>query len=90
VPECTEVVRGWYLRDEGYSESGSVGGKFTYLPSRETLEMTTYYSRSVAVDQMRFISPDLRTRTIFTYKYPEPGEVPSQITLVGFGMERRD
>jgi hypothetical protein len=89
VPETAETVRGWYLRDEGYSESGAIAGKFTYLPSRSTLEMTTYYSRSVAVDQMRFVSPDLRVRTIVTYQRPGAGIVPTEINLIGFGMERR-
>jgi hypothetical protein len=89
VPNAEEVIRGYYLRDEGYSESGAIAGRFTYLPSRQTLEMTTYYNRSVALDQMRFVAPDLRMRTIITYKRPELGEVPTIIDLVGFGAERR-
>ncbi len=90
LPATDEVIRGFYLRDEGYSESGAITGRFTYLPSRQTLEMTTYYSRSVAVDQMRLMSPQLRLRTIVTYQRPAPGVVPSVISLVGFGMERRE
>jgi hypothetical protein len=89
VPNTAELVRGYYLRDEGYSESGAITGKFTYLPSRSTLEMTTYYSRSVAVDQMRFLSHDLRMRTIVTYQRPPAGESPQIVTLVGFGLEKR-
>jgi hypothetical protein len=89
VPDAEEVIKGYYLRDEGYSESGAIGGRFTYLPSRQTLEMTTYYNRSVALDQMRFVAPDLRMRTIITYKRPEAGEAPTLIDLVGFGVERR-
>jgi hypothetical protein len=85
-----EVISGFYLRDQGYSESGAITGRFTYLPSRETLEMTTYYSRSVAVDQIRLLSTDLRMRTIVTYQRPGAGEVPSEVTLVGFGLERRE
>jgi hypothetical protein len=90
LPSTEEVIKGFYLRDEGYSESGAITGRFTYLPSRQTLEMTTYYSKSVAVDQMRLMSPQLRLRTIVTYQRPEPGVTPSVINLVGFGMERRE
>jgi len=89
VPESEEVIRGFYLRDEGYSETGAVAGRFTYLPSRQTLEMTTYYRRSAAVDQMRLVAPDLRLRTILTYQRPESGGIPTVINLAGFGVERR-
>ncbi len=85
----TEVIRGLYLRDEGYSETGAITGRFTYLPSRQTLELVTYYSRSVAVDQLRLISPTTRLRTIVTYQRPQPGEVPTAIDLVGFGLEQK-
>jgi hypothetical protein len=90
LPDTSEAIAGFYLRDEGYSESGAISGRFTYLPSRHSLEMTTYYSRSVAVDQMRIVSPLLRMRTIVTYQRPEPGAVPTIINLVGFGLERRE
>ena len=89
VPATQEVIEGFYLRDEGYSEGGAVASRFTYLPSRQTLEMTTYYRGSVAVDQMRLVAPDLRIRTIITYQRPESGEAPTVIDLVGFGVERR-
>jgi hypothetical protein len=89
IPATDEVIRGFYLRDEGYSESGAIKSRFTYLPSRQTLEMTTYYSRTVAVDQMRFVAPDLRIRTIVTYQRPPAGVVPTVINLIGFGMERK-
>jgi hypothetical protein len=89
VSPTEEVIQGFYLRDEGYSEAGAVAGRFTYLPTRQTLEMTTQYRRSVAVDQMRLVAPDLRLRTIITYQLPESGEVPTVIDLVGFGVERR-
>jgi CpeS-like protein len=90
LPDTAEMLQGFYLRDEGYSESGAITGRFTYLPSRQALEMTTYYSRSVAVDQIRLMSPRLRLRTIVTYQRPAAGVVPSIISLVGFGMERRE
>ncbi len=89
VPSAPEVIQGYYLRDEGYSEPGALKSRFTYLPSRHTLEMTSYYRRSVAIDQMRLVAPDLRLRTIITYKRPETGEVPTLIDLVGFGVEQR-
>lgn len=85
-----EVIKGYYLRDEGYSEAGAILGRFTYQPTRQTLEMTTYYRRSVAVDQMRLVSSDLRLRTIVTYKRPEAREEPpSIIDLIGFGVENK-
>jgi hypothetical protein len=84
-----EVIQGFYLRDEGYAEAGAIAGRFTYQPTRQTLEMTTQYRRSVAVDQMRLISPDVRLRTIVTYERPEAGQVPSVITLIGFGVEQK-
>jgi CpeS-like protein len=90
ILDSTEVIRGLYLRDEGYSETGAITGRFTYLPSRQTLELVTYYSRSVAVDQLRLISPTTRLRTIVTYQRPQPGEVPTVINLVGFGLEQKE
>ncbi len=84
-----EVIKGFYLRNEGYSEAGAIAGRFTYQPTRQTLEMTTYYRRSVAVDQMRLLAPDLRLRTIVTYQRPTDSSAPSVIDLVGFGVERR-
>ncbi|MBD2020972.1 phycobiliprotein lyase [Leptolyngbya sp. FACHB-36] len=87
--DATEVIRGFYLRNEGYSEGGAIAGRFTYQPTRQTLEMTTYYKRSVAVDQMRMISPDTRLRTIVTYQRPEVGQPPTIINLVGFGVEQK-
>jgi CpeS-like protein len=89
ILDSTEVIRGLYVRDEGYSETGAITGRFTYLPSRQTLEMTTYYSRSVAVDQIRLIAADLRLRTIVTYQRPQPGQIPTIVNLVGFGLERK-
>lgn len=83
------VIKGFYLRDEGYSETGAVAGRFTYQPTRQTLEMTTAYRRSIAVDQMRMVAPDLRLRTIITYQRPETAAPASTIELVGFGVERR-
>ncbi len=84
-----DIIRGFYMRDEGYSESGSIAGRFTYQPTRQTLEMTTHYKRSVAVDQMRLLSPTLRLRTIVTYQRSDLGSTPSIITLVGFGVEQK-
>ena len=84
-----DVIRGFYMRDEGYSESGAIAGRFTYQPTRQILEMTTHYTRSVAVDQMRLLSPNLRLRTIVTYQRPDEGSIPSVITLIGFGVEQK-
>jgi len=85
----SDLVQGFYLRDEGYSETGAIAGRFTYQPTRQTLEMTTFYSRSVAVDQMRLVAPNLRIRTIVTYQRPAADQVPTVINLMGFGVERK-
>jgi CpeS-like protein len=90
VDTDSDVIQGFYLRDQGYSELGAIAGRFTYQPTRQILEMTTYYNRSVAVDQMRFVSPVLRLRTIVTYQRPTDGSMPTVITLVGFGMEQKE
>ncbi|WP_071517873.1 phycobiliprotein lyase [Geitlerinema sp. PCC 9228] len=85
-----EVIRGYYLRDQGYSETGAIAGRFTYQPTRQALEMTTFYRRSVAVDRMRFIAPDQRLRTIITYERPpHQNQPPTTVNLVGFGLEQR-
>jgi CpeS-like protein len=89
ITDNDEVQRGYYLRDEGYSEAGAIAGRFTYYATRRILEMTTVYARSVAVDQMRLISPDTRLRTIVTYQKPVNIEPPSVINLIGFGVERK-
>lgn len=83
------LIQGFYLRDKGYSEARAISGRFSYQPVRQTLEMTTYYQRSVAVDQMRLVTPDVRMRTIVTYQRPQQGEIPTTIDLIGFGVERR-
>lgn len=84
-----EVVQGYYLRDKGYSEAGAIAGRFTHQPTRQTLEMTTFYNRSVAVDQMRSVAPDLRVRTIVTYQRPADGSIPTVVDLINFGVERK-
>ncbi len=85
-----EMIQGFYLRDQGYYQPGAIAGRFTYQPTRQTLEMTTYYKSSIAVDQMRFIRPDLRLRTIVTYQRPEDDQIPaSVVSLVGFGVEHK-
>jgi hypothetical protein len=89
IPQTAEAIQGLYLRDEGYSEAGVAKSQFTYLPSRQTLEMTTVYRQSIAVDQMRFVAADVRLRTIITYRRPPTPEPPQEITLVGFGVEHR-
>jgi CpeS-like protein len=89
IPDSPELVRGLYLRDEGYSESGAITGRFTYQPTRQTLELVTYYSRSVAVDRLQLINTHSRLRTIVTYRRPEAGVIPTEIDLVGFGLEQK-
>ncbi|NJK27525.1 MAG: phycobiliprotein lyase [Coleofasciculaceae cyanobacterium SM2_3_26] len=89
LDDATDLVRGYYLRDEGYYDAGMTLSRFTYQPVRQTLEMTTFYRASVAVDQMRFVAPDTRLRTIVTYQRPSDRQPPVEIQLVGFGVEHR-
>lgn len=84
MPAIPENITGYYLRNKGYSEAGTAIGRFCYQPTRHILEMTTYYQKSIAVDQMRLIDHNTRLRTIVTYSRPE-----QEITLVGFGVEKR-
>ncbi len=90
MPPIPENIMGYYLRNKGYSETGIAIGRFCYQPTRHILEMTTFYEKSIAVDQMRFVanptSPHdyIRLRTIITYSRPA-----QEMTLIGFGVERR-
>ncbi len=90
VSDDPEIITGYYLRDQGYEEAGAIAGRFTYHPSRHTLEMTTYYRQSVAVDQMRFLDETTRLRTITTYDRPAEAIAPTSLSLIGFGVEKRN
>jgi len=72
-----EVIQGFTCGMKGYSGWGDPG-RFSYQPTRQTLEMTTYYRRSVAVDQMRMVAPDLRLRHY--HQCPTAGEHPVLLT----------
>jgi len=84
MPSVPENITGYYLRNKGYSEAGIAIGRFCYQPTRQMLEMTTYYQKSIAVDQMRLVDHSTRLRNIITYSRPE-----QEITLIGFGVEQR-
>ncbi len=84
MPPIPENITGYYLRNKGYSETGIAIGRFCYQPTRHILEMTTFYQKSIAVDQMRLVNHNTRLRTIITYSRPE-----QEITLIGFGVEQR-
>ncbi|WP_071515524.1 phycobiliprotein lyase [Geitlerinema sp. PCC 9228] len=83
------TISGYYLRDEGYSEKGAVLGRFHYHLHRQSLTMTTFYLQSIAVDRMEMATPATRLRTIVSYQRPEQSIPPTQIELIGFGMERK-
>jgi hypothetical protein len=82
-------IPGYYIRDEGYSEKGAVLGRFHYHLYRQSLTMTTFYLRSIAVDRMELVSQTTRLRTIISYKRPPHAEPPTEIELTGFGMEQK-
>ncbi|MFM7277025.1 MAG: phycobiliprotein lyase, partial [Microcystis aeruginosa] len=43
--------------------------------------------RSVSVDSITLINPDLRIRKIINYQRPQEGEPLEKVLLVGFGVE---
>lgn len=83
------TIPGYYIRDEGYSEKGAVLGRFHYNLNRQSLTMTTFYLRSIAVDRMELVSSETRLRTIISFQRPEKTEPPTKIELTGFGMEQK-
>jgi hypothetical protein len=48
------------------------------------------FFKSEVVDQIRVLPETVRLRTIITYQRPAAGKVPTDIILVGFGLERRE
>lgn len=51
--------------------------------------MTTNYTRTVSVDSITLINPELRIRKIINYQLPNIGEPLENILLVGFGVEKK-
>lgn len=87
--ENNGYLEGDYLRDRAYEEARPIISAFRFDPTPRELLMTTNYTRTVSVDSITLINPDLRIRKIINYQRPNAGEPLQEVRLVGFGVERR-
>lgn len=90
MPEDVEegTVRGAYYRDVGYEEGGPVKARFVFDEGINQLQMTTWYSKVVSVDEIRLVDDRLRLRRIVNYRRPEREDMPlTDAMLVGYGVE---
>lgn len=84
------VIEGDYLRDRAYEETRPMVARFRYDPARAELLMTTRYTRTVSVDSITLVNPELRLRQIKNFARPAFDHLPlKQLTLVGFGVEQK-
>jgi hypothetical protein len=83
------VICGDYLRDRAYEESRPMISQFQFDLKTCELRMTTTYTRSVSVDSITLINPNLRIRKILNYRLPAPGEPLQEVILAGFGVEQK-
>jgi len=84
------VVEGDYLRDRAYEEARPMVSHFRYDPDRAELRMVTRYTRTVSVDSIVLVNPDLRLRQIQNFRRPASEHTPlTALELVGFGVERK-
>lgn len=85
--ENNGYLEGDYLRDRAYEEARPIISAFRFDSTTRELLMTTNYTRSVSVDSITLINPDLRIRKIINYQRPKEGEPLEKVLLVGFGVE---
>ncbi|ELP54475.1 cpeS-like family protein [Microcystis aeruginosa TAIHU98] len=85
--ENNGYLEGDYLRDRAYEEARPIISAFRFDSTTRELLMTTNYTRSVSVDSITLINPDLRIRKIINYQRPQEGEPLEKVLLVGFGVE---
>jgi len=85
--ENNGYLEGDYLRDRAYEEARPIISAFRFDSITRELLMTTNYTRSVSVDSITLINPDLRIRKIINYQRPNEGEPLEKVLLVGFGVE---
>lgn len=83
------TLEGDYLRDRAYEEAKPIVSHFRFNPVTRELLMTTTYTRTVSVDSITLINPQLRIRRILNYQRPEPGEPLRNLALAGFGVEQK-
>lgn len=90
VPEVVAdgAVQGAYYRDVGYEEGGPTRARFVFTVETRQLQMTTWYSKVVSVDEIRLIHDRLRIRRIINYRRPTEAEMPlDNPMLIGYGVE---
>lgn len=89
VPHREEAgwLEGDYLRDRAYEEARPIVSRFRFNRATAELQMTTNYTRTVSVDSILMVNPNLRIRRILNYAKPGEGEPLRDVTLVGFGVE---
>lgn len=84
------VVEGDYYRDMGYEESAPVVARFLFDSRKKELNMTTFYTRVVSVDQITLVNARVRIRKIVNYRRPEKEGGPLvDPLLIGFGVETK-
>lgn len=90
IPESgsATTVEGSYYRDLGYEDSGPVKSRFVFNAEQKQLQMTTFYTKVVSVDEIRLINDGLRLRRIINYRRPKNDSDPLvDPMLVGYGVE---
>lgn len=83
------ILEGDYLRDRAYEEARPIISHFQFNSQTRELLMTTNYTRTVSVDSITLVNPDLRIRRIINYQRPSAGEPLKDVVLVGFGVEEK-
>ncbi len=91
VPKYEDAMylEGDYLRDRAYEEARPIISHFRFDRQTRELLMTTNYTRTVSLDSITLINPDLRIRKILNYFRPNEGKPLEKLGLVGFGVEQK-
>ncbi|MEM7725070.1 MAG: phycobiliprotein lyase [Cyanobacteria bacterium P01_A01_bin.45] len=85
----TKILEGDYLRDRAYEEAKPIVSHFRFDSTTRELLMRTNYTRTVSVDSITLVNPDLRIRKIVNYRRPPENNPLQEVTLVGFGVEQK-
>jgi CpeS-like protein len=83
------VIEGDYLRDRAYEEDRPIISHFRFDSRTRELLMTTRYTQIVSVDSITLVNANTRIRRIFNYFMPPEGQPLSDLSLVGFGVEKK-
>lgn len=83
------LIEGDYLRDRAYEEDRPILSHFSFNSRTRELFMTTRYTYIVSVDSITLINPTTRIRRIYNYMKPTEGQPLSDLSLVGFGVEKK-